>query len=81
MSAEVGLPLQTDLIICNPPWLEASKIPKEVSPLDNAVYDPESQFLKSALNFARLHLKKQGQMLLIYSDLGYQLGLVGQTHI
>jgi hypothetical protein len=34
------------------------------------------------MNFARLHLKKDGgQMLLMYSDLGYQLGLTTERHI
>lgn len=65
------MPLQVDMIVCNPPWVPANKLGREISPLDNGVYDQDSQFLKSALNFARLHLKATGQMLLLYSDLGY----------
>ncbi len=50
--------------------------------MDNGVYDPESVFLKSALNFARLHLRKDGgQMLVMYSDLNYQLGLTASDHL
>lgn len=82
VSKDLGMPLQVDLILCNPPWIEAARIAREMSPLDNGVYDPESQFLKSSFNFARLHLKKDGgQMLLLYSDMNYQLGLTTEHHI
>ena len=67
---EIGLPFQVDMVVCNPPWIPASFV-KETSPLDNGVYDPEEKFLKSAFNFCRIHLKKDGEMLLIYSDLAY----------
>ena len=72
VTKDLGLPMLVDLIVCNPPWIEASLVQNEISPLDNGVYDPESVFLKSALNFARLHLRKDGgQMLVLYSDLNY----------
>jgi len=73
---QMGMPSKYDLILANPPWLPASKI-VEVNPLDNGVYDPEEVFLKSALNFARLHLspEKRGRMLLVYSDLAQIIGL------
>ena len=71
---EIKIPFQVDLVLCNPPWIPAGFV-KETSPLDNGVYDPEEKFLKSALNFCRLHLSKSGEMLLVYSDLAYQLGL------
>ena len=68
-------PFLVDLITVNPPWLPCKYVP-EMSPLDNAVYDPEEKFLKSAFNFARIHLSKDGgEMLLIYSDLAQILGL------
>lgn len=72
----LNLPQEYDLIICNPPWIPASKV-KAVNPLDNGVYDPDEKFLKSALNFARLHLtpNRKGRMLLVYSDLAQILGL------
>jgi len=72
VSSELGLPFSVDLIVCNPPWVPANALP-ETSPLDNGVYDASNQeFLKSALNFARIHLDKaEGEMLLIFSDLGY----------
>ena len=74
---EIGLPglSGVDLILCNPPWLNAAHL-KELNPLDNGVFDPELKFLNAALNFARLHLNPNGgEMLLLYSDLGSNLGL------
>lgn len=81
ITSELGLPFTVDLIVCNPPWIPANFMP-ETSPLDNGVYDTVDQhFLKSALNFARLHLDKEGEMLLIFSDLAYQLGLLEEDRI
>lgn len=74
LSEDLGLPLQTDLVVCNPPWIPASFV-RETNPLDNGVYDPDEKFLTSAFNYCRLHLSQQGEMLLIYSDLAWQLGL------
>ena len=75
LSQELEFPFTVDLILCNPPWVPADFVPA-TNPLDNGVYDPEERFLKSALNFAKVHLDKaKGEMLLIYSDLAYQLGL------
>ena len=71
MSTDLGYPFTVDLIVCNPPWIPATLL-AEVNPLDNGVYDsPEEHFLKSSLNFARIHLDKSGEMLLIYSDMAY----------
>ena len=53
----------------------------ETNPLDNGVYDQDEKFLKSAFSYARIHLDKRGEMLLIYSDLAYQLGLQDETRI
>ena len=51
MTKTLGIPNKYDLILCNPPWIPASRT-LEINPLDNAIYDPEEKFLKSALNFA-----------------------------
>jgi methylase of polypeptide subunit release factors len=80
VSQDLGLPFQVDLITCNPPWIEANYL-KELNPLDNGVFDPDLNFLKSALNFARVHLKPNGEMLLLYSDLSYQLGLSDESAV
>ena len=77
---ELGIPFTVDLIVCNPPWIPAKFVP-ETNPLDNGVYDQDEKFLKSAFNYARIHLDKRGEMLLIYSDLAYQLGLQDETRI
>ena len=74
ITSELGIPMQFDLITCNPPWIPAEFV-AESSPLDNGVYDPKETFLNSSLNFARLHLSPSGEMLLIYSDLAMLLGL------
>lgn len=78
--------MQFDLILCNPPWIPAEFI-SESSPLDNGVYDPREGFLISSLNFAskhiylmiyisiEIHLSPKGEMILLYSDLAYLLGL------
>lgn len=59
LSASMGLPFKYDLILCNPPWIPASLV-SEVNPLDNGVYDPNEEFLKACINFARLHLSSNG---------------------
>lgn len=42
---------------------------QQVYDFDNAIYDPDEQFLISTLNFAKHNLcPEKGQMLLIYSD-------------
>ena len=40
-----------DLIVCNPPWLNASFVFTQ-NDFENSVYDPDNKFLKSAFNFA-----------------------------
>lgn len=74
VTSELGLPMQVDLITCNPPWIPCEFI-ADSSPLDNGVYDPKEAFLEAALNFAKLHLSSKGEMILVYSDLAYLLGL------
>ena len=59
------------LIVCNPPWLPA----RPSSSLEHAVYDPESQMLKSFLVELNDHLLHDGEGWLILSDLAEHLGL------
>ncbi len=59
------------LIVCNPPWLPA----RPSSPLEHAVYDPESRMLKGFLNGLAEHLEAGGEGWLILSDLAEHLGL------
>jgi methylase of polypeptide subunit release factors len=58
------------LIVCNPPWIPA----KANSPLDHAVYDPDSRMLRGFLNGLAAHLEPAGEGWLILSDLAEHLG-------
>ena len=59
------------LIVCNPPWLPA----RPASPLERAVYDPESRMLRGFLSGLAAHLEPGGEGWLIISDLAEHLGL------
>ena len=59
------------LIICNPPWLPA----RANSPLEHAIYDPDSRMLLGFLNGLAAHLEPGGEGWLILSDLAEHLGL------
>ena len=59
------------LIVCNPPWLPA----RPSSPLEHAVYDPESRMLKGFLAGLKEHLLPEGEGWLILSDLAEHLEL------
>ncbi|MEQ1770164.1 MAG: class I SAM-dependent methyltransferase, partial [Devosia sp.] len=59
------------LIVCNPPWLPS----KAATPLESAVYDPESQMLRAFLDGLVAHLRPKGEGWLIMSDLAEHLGL------
>ncbi|MBC7623169.1 MAG: class I SAM-dependent methyltransferase [Aeromicrobium sp.] len=59
------------LIVCNPPWLPA----RPSSPLERAVYDPDSQMLRGFLSGLAAHLEPGGEGWLILSNLAEHLGL------
>ncbi len=59
------------LIVCNPPWVPA----RPSSPLEYAVFDPDSRMLRSFLNGLAAHLEEGGEGWLIISDLAEHLGL------
>ena len=59
------------LIVCNPPWLPA----RPSSPLEHAVYDPESRMLLGFLTGLAAHLEPGGEGWLILSDFAVRLGL------
>ena len=62
---------KADLIICNPPWLPATP----TSPVEAAIYDPESQMLRSFLAGAASRLNAAGEAWLIISDIAEHLAL------
>jgi len=59
------------LVVCNPPWIPA----RPSSPLEHAVFDPESRMLRGFLNGLTAHLEPGGEGWLILSDLAEHLGL------
>jgi len=59
------------LVVCNPPWLPA----RPSSPIEHAVYDPDSRMLRGFLNGLAAHLEPGGEGWLILSDLAEHLGL------
>jgi len=59
------------LIVCNPPWLPA----RPNSPIEHAVYDPDSRMLRGFLAGVAAHLEASGEAWLIMSDFAEHLGL------
>jgi methylase of polypeptide subunit release factors len=59
------------LIVCNPPWVPA----RPSSPLEHAIYDPESRMLHGFLSGLAEHLEPKGEAWLILSDFAEHLGL------
>jgi methylase of polypeptide subunit release factors len=59
------------LIVCNPPWVPA----RPSSPLEYAVFDPDSRMLRGFLAGVTAHLAPQGEAWLVLSDLAERLGL------
>ncbi|MGZ3242060.1 MAG: methyltransferase, partial [Burkholderiaceae bacterium] len=52
------------LIVCNPPWVPA----RPSSPVEHAIYDPDSKMLRGFLNGLAAHLEPKGEGWLILSD-------------
>jgi tRNA1(Val) A37 N6-methylase TrmN6 len=65
------------LIVCNPPWIPA----RPNSPIEYAVYDPESRMVRGFLSQAAAHLTSNGEAWLIMSNLAELLGLRAETDI
>ncbi len=59
------------LVVCNPPWLPG----RAHTPLEHAVYDPDSAMLRGFLAGLAAHLAPHGEGWLILSDLAEHLGL------
>ncbi|BEV15922.1 class I SAM-dependent methyltransferase [Herbaspirillum sp. DW155] len=69
--ADLFPPGRAPLIVCNPPWLPA----RPSSPIEHAVYDPDSRMLLGYLKGLADHLTPQGEGWLIMSDFAEHLGL------
>jgi len=62
---------EAPLIVCNPPWLPG----QPTSPVEYAVYDPDSRMLRGFLAGLAPHLAPGGEGWLILSDLAERLAL------
>jgi len=71
IQADLYPPGRASLIVCNPPWVPA----RPSSPLEYAVFDPDSRMLRGFLNGLSEHLDADGEGWLIISDLAEHLGL------
>jgi methylase of polypeptide subunit release factors len=71
VEADLFPPGRAPLIVCNPPWLPA----RANSPLEHAVYDPDSRMLRGFLAGLAEHLEVGGEGWLILSDFAEHLGL------
>jgi methylase of polypeptide subunit release factors len=65
------------LVVCNPPWIPA----RPGSPLERAVYDPDSRMLLGFLDGLRAHLAPGGEAWLVLSDLAEHLGLRARSQL
>lgn len=65
------------LIVCNPPWVPA----RPSSPLEHAVYDPDSRMLHGFLSGLAAHLEPGGEGWLVLSDLAEHLGLRSRAEL
>jgi len=59
------------LVVCNPPWIPA----RPSSPIEHAIYDPESRMLRGFLSGLAAHLEPGGEGWLVLSDFAEHLGL------
>lgn len=64
-------PQEADLIVFNPPWLPADSAPEN---LDAAIYYPDDLFSRFFEEASR-HLKSQGRLVLLFSNLAEISGL------
>jgi SAM-dependent methyltransferase len=59
------------LIVCNPPWIPA----RPSSPIEHAIFDPDSRMLRGFLGGLAEHLETDGEGWLVLSDIAEHLGL------
>lgn len=62
---------RASLVVCNPPWVPA----RPSSPIEYAVYDPDSRMLRGFLGGLAAHLAPDGEGWLILSDFAEHLRL------
>ena len=77
LSADLFPPGRASLIVCNPPWLPA----RPSSPIEYAIFDPDSRMLRGFLNGLSAHLEEHGEGWLILSDFAEHLGLRSRAEL
>jgi len=71
VDADLFPPGRAPLVVCNPPWVPA----RPSSPVEHAVFDPDSHMLRGFLEGLADHLEPGGQGWLLLSDFAEHLGL------
>jgi SAM-dependent methyltransferase len=71
VEADLFPPGRAPLVVCNPPWVPA----RPSSPIEYAVFDPDSRMLRGFLDGLKDHLTPDGEGWLILSDFAEHLGL------
>ncbi|CAG9215443.1 Methylase of polypeptide chain release factors [Paraburkholderia tropica] len=71
VEADLFPPGRAPLVVCNPPWVPA----RPASPIEYAVFDPDSRMLRGFLGGLKDHLEPGGEGWLILSDFAEHLGL------
>lgn len=77
IEADLFPPGRAPLVVCNPPWVPA----RPSSPLEHAVYDPDSRMLRGFLSGLAAHLAPGGEGWLLLSDLAEHLGLRSRAEL
>ena len=77
LKADLFPPGRAALVVCNPPWVPA----QPSSPIEYAVYDPDSRMLRGFLAGLAEHLAPGGEGWLILSDLAEHLGLRSRAEL
>jgi len=75
VEADLFPPGRARLVVCNPPWVPA----RPSSPIEYAVFDPDSQMLRGFLAGLADHLAPGGEGWLVLSDFAEHLGLRSRT--
>jgi methylase of polypeptide subunit release factors len=68
---------RASLVVCNPPWIPA----RPSSPLEHAIFDPQSRMLHAFLAGLAEHLEPDGEGWLILSDIAEHLGLRSRAEL
>ena len=77
VAADVFPSGRAPLVVCNPPWVPA----RANSPLERAVYDPDSRMLMGFIRGLAGHLLRGGEGWLVLSDLAEHLGLRSRAEL